>query len=191
MPEIHVQCQRYWAIASARQYPMGAGNIMNRRTTLMLTGVLGLAALPQVGFAQSNPWIGTWKLNLAKSTFSSGAPPRSQTSTVEAVGQGIKIANVGVDAKGNPVKNVVQFFNDGQSHPVTGAESVLATLTYDAISDKEVNNSTWWDIRTKAGKVVQVVVNEMAPDGKTWTLTMVGVAPKGQQIYNVLVRDKQ
>jgi hypothetical protein len=164
---------------------------MNRRTKLMLIGILGLAALPQIGFAQSNPWIGTWKLNLEKSTFSPGAPPKSQTSTVEAVGQGIRITNDGVDAQGNPAKNVVQLFNDGQAHPIGSTESSLATLAYDTLSDREVSNSTWWDIRTKAGKVVQVVVNEMAPDGKTWTLKIMGVTPNGQQVYNVLVRDKQ
>ena len=164
---------------------------MNRRTTLMLTGILSLAALPQVGFAQSNPWIGTWKLNLEKSTFSPGPPPKSQTSIVEAVGQGLKISNDGIDAQGNPQKNVVQLFNDGQPHRIAGAESVLATLTYDTYSDKEVNSSTWWDIRTKAGKVVQVVVNEMSPDGKNWTLKIMGVTPTGQEVYNVLVRDKQ
>ena len=34
---------------------------MNRRTTIMLTGMtlLGLAALPQLGFAQSDPFVGT------------------------------------------------------------------------------------------------------------------------------------
>jgi hypothetical protein len=102
--------------------PTGVGNIMNRRTTLMLTGILVLATFPQVGFAQSNPWIGTWKLDLAKSAFSPGPPPRSQTSTVEAFGQGIRITNDGVDAKGNPAKNVVLLFNDGKSHPITGGE---------------------------------------------------------------------
>jgi hypothetical protein len=49
---------------------------MNRRTTLVLTGValLGFAAatLPDLGFAQSNPLIGTWKLNLDKLKFSPG-----------------------------------------------------------------------------------------------------------------------
>lgn len=28
-----------------------------------------------IGFAQSDPGIGTWKLNLAKSTYSPGPPP--------------------------------------------------------------------------------------------------------------------
>ena len=51
---------------------------MKRRTTNLLTGltVLGLAvaALPQLGFAQSVPWLGTWQLNLAKSKYSPGPP---------------------------------------------------------------------------------------------------------------------
>src|ERR1700694_4496002 len=38
-------------------------NIMNRRTACMLIG-MALVALPQLGFAQSSPQIGTWKLNL-------------------------------------------------------------------------------------------------------------------------------
>jgi hypothetical protein len=44
---------------------------MNRRTAFILTGMtllgLAVAALPQVGFAQSSPLIGTWRLNLDKS----------------------------------------------------------------------------------------------------------------------------
>jgi hypothetical protein len=56
---------------------------MNRRTTLMLTGVslLGLviSTLPDASFAQSDPWTGLWQLNLAKSKQSPGALPKSLT----------------------------------------------------------------------------------------------------------------
>jgi hypothetical protein len=52
---------------------------MSRRTTLafMTTALLGLAvanALPQIAFAQSN-MVGTWKLNLAKSTYRGARRP--------------------------------------------------------------------------------------------------------------------
>ena len=58
---------------------------MNRRTTI-LTGMtlLGLAALPQVGFAQSSSLIGTWRLKVDKSKFNPGPPPRSATLTYTA-----------------------------------------------------------------------------------------------------------
>ena len=52
---------------------------MNRRT-FTTTALLGLAvatALPQAGLAQSNPWLGMWKLNLAKSTYPPGQAPKS------------------------------------------------------------------------------------------------------------------
>ena len=58
-------------------------------------------------------------------------------------------------------------------------------------ADKVVNDSTAWIIRTKGGKVVQTLISEVSADGKTWTVTTAGVTPDGQQINNVLVREKQ
>jgi hypothetical protein len=129
--------------------------------------------------------VETWKLNLAKSTYSPGQPPRSQTSNIQAEGQGLRITNEGIDAQGNPTKAVIVLLDDGKSHPVTGVPA------YDAQSYKVVNDSTAWTIRKKAGKVVQTLISEVSADGKTWTLTITGVNPNGQQINNVIVRDKQ
>ena len=75
--------------------------IMNRRTltTMALLGLAVATALPQIGFAQSNPWIGTWKADLAKSTFSPGPPPRSMTVTFQAEGQGLRLTFDIIDAQ--------------------------------------------------------------------------------------------
>ena len=75
--------------------------------------------------------------------------------------------------------------DDGKSYPVTGNPD------YDAASFKQVNDSTAWVIRTKAGKVVQTPMSVVSADGKTWTLTTAGVTPNGQQLYNVAGREKQ
>jgi hypothetical protein len=62
---------------------------------LTATTAAGLVAIsvPQTAFAQSNPLfnsvIGTWKLNLAKSTYSPGPPPRSRTLILQAEGQAL------------------------------------------------------------------------------------------------------
>jgi hypothetical protein len=163
---------------------------MNRRTTCMLTGMtllgLAIAAIPQVGFAQSNPLIGTWKINLAKSKYSPGPQPRSGITVFEAVGQGLRITAEGIDAQGNPTKTdfgVISF--DGKSYPVTG------TPAYDASSYKLVNVSTFEYTRTKAGKVVQTATSVLSADGKSRTLTTTGVDEKGQQINNVAFYEKQ
>jgi hypothetical protein len=94
---------------------------MNRRT-LTTTAPLGLAiavTIPKAGFAQSNPLIGTWKFNFAKSTFSPGPLPRSATITFQAEGQGLTDTFDVIDARGNPTKTSRVIYDDGKSYPVT------------------------------------------------------------------------
>jgi hypothetical protein len=163
---------------------------MNRRvlTTMMLgfLAVLFAAALPQSGFAQSNPLVGTWKLNLAKSKFSPGPPPRSQSVNYEAVGQGLRVTADVIDAEGNSTKVVFGPYSfDGKSYPITGAPA------FDAATYKQVNNSTYESTRTKAGKAVQTTTNVLSADSKTRTLTTTGVNEKGEQINSVAIYDKQ
>jgi hypothetical protein len=163
---------------------------MNRRATLTLTTIalLGLAvatALPRAGFAQSNSLIGTWKINLAKSKDSPGPPPRSQTLTYQAEGQGLRVTVDTIDAQGNPAKGAFVLFFDGKSYPVTGIPD------WDASTYKQVNDTTTESTRMKAGKVVQTATRVVSADGKTLTITATGVNATGQQINNVDVYDKQ
>ena len=94
---------------------------MTRRSTLMLTGAaligLGIAGSPEIGFAQSSPLIGTWKINLEKSKFSAGQAPRSLTLNYQQDGQNIRTTNQGVDAQGRPTTGVLMHIYDGQPHP--------------------------------------------------------------------------
>jgi hypothetical protein len=97
---------------------------MNRRTTSSLTAMtflgLAIAALPQAGFAQSDPTTGLWQLNPAKSRYTPGLPPKSQRVYIQAEGQNLKLRNVGVSAEGDPTSAVTMWIFDGMPHPVTG-----------------------------------------------------------------------
>ena len=75
---------------------------MNRRTAFLSVTLLTLVAcaFPQSSFAQGSPLIGTWKVNLAKSNYTGGAP-RSQTNTYQQDGQNIRGSNQVIDAQGN------------------------------------------------------------------------------------------
>jgi hypothetical protein len=58
---------------------------------LVILNVVVLALLvPGLLRAQSNPFIGTWKLNTAKSKYSPGPAPQNQTTTYQAQGDGVK-----------------------------------------------------------------------------------------------------
>jgi hypothetical protein len=179
--------RKFQASAFARAFPV-TRNIMNRRTVLIATTLLGSAiTAPQAAFAQSSQWlVGTWKLNLAKSTYTPGPPPRSQTLTFETEAQGHRVTVETINAQGNPAKAVLIRHDDGKSYPVTGNAAA-----FDAEAFRTVNDSTAWVIRTKAGKVVTTIVAEMSADGKSFTDTITGVNADGQPFYIVAVREKQ
>jgi len=141
---------------------------MNRRalTTIALAflAVLFATASPQIGFAQSNPFVGTWQLNLAKSKYSPGPPPKSATDNVQAEGQGLKVTITGVGAEGNPINITFTNVFDGMPHPA-------GNPNFDAAATARVDAYTLINSRTKAGKLVGTQTVVVSPDGKTLTAT--------------------
>ena len=157
-----------------------------------LVRALAFGAVLTLGFptmrlsAQAtDPASGTWELNLAKSKFSPGLPPRSLTRTFEVTGTDVTYSLKGIDAEGKPT--LVQFTAkyDGKDYPVTGSPD------FDAISLRRVNAVTVNATLKKGGKVVQTSKRVVSKDGKTLTLTTKGTNAKGQAVNNVTVFDKR
>ena len=63
---------------------------------LLVVGFVGLELLAQA----PDPVMGTWELNVAKSTYNPGPPPKSATWKYEAVGNGWKYSGKTVNADG-------------------------------------------------------------------------------------------
>ncbi|MCI0337838.1 MAG: hypothetical protein L0226_09690 [Acidobacteria bacterium] len=139
---------------------------------------------PLSGFAQTDPAIGTWKFNLAKSKFSPGPPPKSLTLTEEAVGQGIKVTAKGTNAEGQPIDSQFTANFDGKDYPVTG-NPISDTITLKRINAYKVEYTL-----KKAGKVVSTGTRVISKDGKTLTLTAKGVNAKGEKVNNTTVFEK-
>jgi hypothetical protein len=161
---------------------------MNRRTltTMVLLGLAVATALPQAGLAQSNPLIGTWKLNLEKSKLTPVTAPRSQTATFQQDGQNIKNTNQTIDAQGNATTSVFLHIYDGQPHPTTG------TPLYDASAYLRLDGNTIIFSRFKGGKLVQNGTIVVSQDGKSRTNTTSGIlGPSGLAGTTVSIYDKQ
>jgi len=141
--------------------------------------------VPEVSAAQSNPMLGTWKLNLAKSKYNPGPAPKSLTAVVAASGQGTVANTEGVNAQGVPTKTTFVIICDGQPHPVTGAPNV------DAISCRQPDPYTQQFINMKSGKATTSGTLVVSRDGKTTTISTKGTTATGQQVDNVAVYDKQ
>ena len=91
---------------------------MKRHVVFVGLVVLVFAAVASV-WAETDPRIGTWKLDVAKSKSSNGLPA-SETRTYEAQGSMIMATNAGVDAKGKPISSHYDATADGKDRP-TGA----------------------------------------------------------------------
>jgi hypothetical protein len=112
--------------------------------------------------------VGTWKVNIAKSTFP-GAPPKNQTSKWEALPDGqLKNINDAVDAKGQSSHNEIIVKFDGTDLPLKGA-AVPTTRAY-----KRIDARTFEYVQKINGKVTSTSRSVMSPDGKTRTFTTTG-----------------
>jgi hypothetical protein len=158
-----------------------------------ITRIMAVAiALFSVGFAAPafalDAHVGTWKENIAKSTFTpapSGPAPMSVTRTYETFGDGLKATLTTVRADGKSSSSNWSAHFDGKDYPFVGTPAV------DTIALKRIDASTFTAELKKAGKVVQSVRNVASPDGKTITVTQKGTDAQGQPYTGVLVFEKQ
>ena len=146
-----------------------------------------VAAFASVASTQNEPRVGTWELNLAKSTFSPGPPPKSQTLTFQAAGPHWTALLQGIDASGRPINpdmsNLAINF-DGKDHPTPDPD-------YETSAWKRTTAYKYEVIRKKAGKVVLTSINVVSMDGKTMTITTTGVNADAQPVHNVRVYDRR
>src|ERR1700716_2918854 len=82
--------------------------------------MIGTALTAMCAFAADTS-LGTWKLNMAKSKFTTPAPVKSLTSTREASDGGVKVTTTGEQADGTPINANYMAKYDGKDYPVTGA----------------------------------------------------------------------
>ncbi|HVA16836.1 MAG TPA: hypothetical protein VMV59_03880 [Candidatus Dormibacteraeota bacterium] len=136
-----------------------------------------------VCFAQ-NPFIGTWKLNDAKSKFGSGAT-KNTTVTYEVAGDNITVTVDGVDSAGSPVHNVWTGKFDGKAYPLTGG-SEGSTRSY-----RKIGIRTLAFTERAGGKITTFGRIVVSADGKTRTVTSTATDASGKKIHSVAVYDKQ
>jgi hypothetical protein len=142
-------------------------------------------AFAGVALAQSDPAVGSWKLNTAKSKYDPGPMPKSNMITITAAANGVHVVAKGEDAAGKPTGIDYTATYDGKDSPVKGAPA------YDTTSLKRVDPNTTEQIRKKEGKTVQTVTRKVSADGKTMTVTTRGKDEHGRSLNTVAVYDKQ
>lgn len=137
------------------------------------------------GLAQAaDNWLGTWKLNVAKSKYSAGPAPRSGTATYSAWEDGVRAVTegVGADFGQSRVEYAAKF--DGKDYPSKGSSFQVVSLT-------RIDDDTFEVSFKSRGKVMVVARSVVSKDGKTRTQTATGTTFEGKPFTNTLVFDRQ
>jgi hypothetical protein len=144
--------------------------------------VLAFLTLTLPAFGQGvDPLIGTWKMNVERSTLN--PPSKSLISTFSKEGDHfINVVDL-VTAEGQTFRTVFQHIYDGQPHPTTGFPN------YDSTAFTRIGN-TINGVRFKQGKTAEVMQGIIDP-GKTYTVRAEGIDASGQPYHWVLVYDWQ
>ncbi len=149
--------------------------------------VLGLMVFGFVGAASAaDVYTGTWKLNVAKSTYSPGPAPKAVTVVFAEKGADLALTATGTDSAGKPTSTKYTFPMKGG--PIVYTEGAPASGATVAI--KRPNANTIDSTSTLNGKTLTSASTVMAADGKSFTRTVKGTNAEGKPVSNTEVYEK-
>jgi hypothetical protein len=157
---------------------------MKKHLIVALTLVIVTLAMAAVAMA-ADPFVGTWKQNVAKSKYSPGPAPKSQTVIIEAQGNGFKYVFNGVDADGKATNTEFTLQYDGKDYPLIGDPNA------DKISTRRSDATTLDFVTKKNGKEVNRGKVVLSKDGKIMTATQRGKNEQGKNLNRTEVWYRQ
>ena len=153
---------------------------MTKKHLFTAVGLVGLVSA--MALAQStDPLIGTWELNVAKSKG-----VKSGSTTIEAAGKGIRFTVDLMPADGAPSHWEFTANYDGKDYPVTGNSPYGNTVVLTRVDARTLRITS-----KQNGKVTTTATIVVSEDGKTRTTTIKGTDVKGQPVDVVSYYEKR
>jgi hypothetical protein len=167
---------------------------MRQMALFSVVAVASAVALGGTVFAQSSDSeIGTWRLNVAKSSFQPGTALKSSTLKFEAAGAGVKITVDQLAADGTVRHSKSTLNYDGKDNPLElGVARDTGNNPFGDIVARTRINATATELAwKKGGNITTAMINAVSRDGKTLISTTTGTNAQGQTVFSVAVYDKQ
>lgn len=159
------------------------GNRTARSMVVMLAAAWILADVVGLVAQRQDPFVGTWELNAAKSTFSVPATAyKRSTIKIEKVGDGQTIDVDSEPVNGRGIHYTLTAFFDGKDHPVEG----IGTVTL-----KRVDARTVERVHKTDGKPTLTILSRVSSDGKTLSVTQTGTGRDGKPMKSQLLYEKK
>jgi hypothetical protein len=134
--------------------------------------------------AEQDLLLGVWQLDVAKSRYTPGPPPRNETRTYARDKDGMK----GTIQRGRPdgMEEVIEYRADfDHEYPVMG------TPAYDTIKLKRIDARTAEAVLSHAGRVFGTARRIISQDGRTLTIMFRQEDRGGNLQNNVAIYRKQ
>ncbi len=150
-----------------------------------------LGALLTVGNAviasrsDADPVVGTWRLNLAKSTFGGVPALKSQIRTYSQTPRGLTLKMETISADGKVTTTQTTYQLNGTDHPSMGNPD------FDSLSGMQIDTNTAEFTLKRAGKPVGKIRRTVSQDGQRLTINLVITNAAGVQTSALTVFDKQ
>jgi hypothetical protein len=142
---------------------------------------LGLL-LATAAWAES-PFVGTWKLDSAKTKFTAGEPPREETIVVADAGDHATVTTTGTTASGRPIS--IRY-----SVPVKGGAVQIEESPCDAMTVTRTGANIADSVCTRRGRQIGTRHTVISDDGKTMTAIVHGINAQGR-VAGVEIYEKQ
>jgi hypothetical protein len=155
------------------------------RKKVILSSLLFCAAALAIQAGAGENWVGSWKLNAAKSKFSGESAIRAETLKFESTPAGIKLTSEGKDAQGKAMHGEYTSNFDGKEVAWTGNPSA------DVASPKRIDDNSYENVWKLSGKKTMTSKVEVSEDKKTLTVTQTPAGAQGAAAASVAVYDRQ
>src|SRR5262245_38140015 len=126
--------------------------------------------------AQNEPFLGTWELNLAKSSITRSAPPQGETIENVPEPGGFKSTLTSVTGRGKGVE-IHHYIFDGAFHQTEGGDP--RELSFKRVDQRHIESDT-----RRNGQITVNRKFQLSEDGRTMTVIANGTSGGGQKYVN-------
>jgi hypothetical protein len=154
-------------------------------SSVFLGALLTIGSAVMAAGSDADPVVGTWKLNLAKSTFAGVPAYKSQIRTYSQSGGNLTLKMTTVSAGGKETTTQATYKLNGKDYPSMGNPD------FDSLSGMQIDTNTVEFTLKKAGKPIGKIRRAVSKDGQTLTINFVITNADGIQTAALTVFDKQ
>jgi hypothetical protein len=177
-----------WISLPVRSKQTSSGRETMKTSTWIAFIATSALALSATAIAQdTDPAVGTWKLNVAKSTYDpASAKPKGETRTYEATPDGkVRLSIEATAANGQSRKQGSTYLRDGKPYPFENNPNM------DSMVVVRVNPRETTTTELKDGKVIGYQTSAISADGTTMTMKRTFTTASGQPQHDVRVYERQ